>query len=385
VSSNNLTNALAGYVSKTDDNAVSANNTFTGINTFNAYPMPPSVLATPQVGAGCSFYWNTIDGSGATDILCNGNGGLGGLNIWSCNQTTNPPSLTATFRPTSSNINGTLNITNPTNPAFTVGLESDAPQTLNVIGDLTCRNFQADGATIGALTATGTTTLGTATCPTVTVDDKYPTTDIVNATSLINYVNSQTATSQYFVGQLINGLFPSNSPELLASGFLFCNGDPLDYTNPAYTALYNVIGINYGTSGGTTFWLPDFRGRMALGGNIEQGFGVPVPQFLDQDTTRNEQYNGVYGGYVGTSDFPSHFHTITDPGHNHSANINWSKSNNANDNQNLKFNSQDGAQQAFVSNTSFTGITQTNITGSSGSIGVMNPYCATNFFIYAGN
>jgi len=184
---------------------------------------------------------------------------------------------------------------------------------------------------------------------------------------------------------LISGLFPSNSPELLASGFLYCNGDVLDSANPAYTPLFNVIGYNYGTNGGTTFLLPNFRGRMALGGNLEQGAGVPVPQFLDQDTTRNVQYSGVYGGYVGTGDFPSHFHTITDTGHQHSANINWSKSNNANDNQNLKFNSQDGAPQAMVTNTAFTGITQTNITGDTASIGVLNPYCVVNWFIYAGN
>ena len=378
---------LAGYMSKTTDNAVSANNTFTGLNTFNAYPMPPSVLATPQVGAGCSFYWNTLDGSGATDILCNGNGGLGGLNIWSCNQTTNPPSLTATFVPNSSNINGSLNITNPTTPANTIALQSNAPQTLNVIGDLTCRNFGADGATIGGLNVTGTTTLGTSTCPTITVDDKYPSTNIVNATSLINYVNSQTATSQYFVGQLISGMFPSNSSELLGAGFLFCNGDPLDYTNPAYTALYNVIGINYGTNGGTTFYLPDFTGRMALGGNVQQGYSVPVPQFLNQDTTRNVQYSGVYGGYVDTGDFPSHYHTITDTGHYHSANTNYNQAQTGGGAANacMKQNSQDGNPPfAMNTNIAYTGITQTNITGDTASIGVLNPYCAVNWFIYAG-
>jgi len=385
---------LAGYMSKTTDNAVSANNTFTGINTFNAYPMPPSVLATPQVGAGCSFYWNTIDGSGSTDILCNGNGGLGGLNIWSCNQTTNPPSLTASFQPYTSNINGSLNITNPTTPANTIPLQCNAPQTLNVIGDLTCRNFGADGATIGSTTftgnisVTGTTTLGGAsTCPTITVDEKYPTNNIVNATSMINYINSQTATSQYFVGQLISGLFPSNSSELLGAGFLYCNGDPLDYTNPAYTALYNVIGINYGTSGGTTFYLPDFTGRMALGGNIEQGYGVPVPQFLDQDTQRNEQYNGVYGGYVGTGDFPFHYHPIVDNGHTHSANTNYNQAQTGGGSANacMKQNSQDGNPPfAMNTNLSYTGITQTEIVGSSASIGVMNPYTCVNYFIYAG-
>jgi microcystin-dependent protein len=381
VSKNNLDTALAGYASKTADN------TLTGVNTFNPPSMPASVLAGPSVGAGVSIYWNTDTNSGATDLLCNGNGGRGGLNIWANNQTLYPPAVVARFYPDASTIYGTLNITNPTNSAFTVGLESDASQTLNVIGDLTCRNFGADGATIStSLTSNGTTTLsGASTCPNITIDDKYPTSDIVNARSLINYVNSQTATSQYFVGQLINGLFPSNSSELLGAGFLYCNGDPLDYTNPAYTALYNVIGINYGTSGGTTFWLPDFTGKMAFGGNIEQGFGVPVPQFLNQDTSRNEQYSGVYGGYVQTGDFPFHSHSITDNGHSHSANVNYANFNTGSGNTAMLFNNQGGTPQfAMNTNGAFTGITQTNISGSSSTIGVLNPYCSVNYFIYAG-
>jgi microcystin-dependent protein len=386
VSSNNLTNALAGYVSKSvdDTNVINSSNTFYGYTAINNHLTVPPVASG---GAGVQVYWNTSSGTGATDLLCVGEGGVGGLNIWACPDGGTPKQC-AIFQPTSSNIYGTLNITNPTNPANTTQLKCDVGGTINVVGSVTANTFstQVGGtSTFDGVSANSINIVNTATCPTVIVDDKYPTTDIVNATSLINYVNSQTATSQYFVGQLISGMFPSNSSELLGAGFLFCNGDPLDYTNPAYTALYNVIGINYGTSGGTIFYLPDFTGRMALGGNIEQGFGVPVPQFLDQDTTRNEQYNGVYGGYVGTGDFPSHYHTITDTGHSHSANINYARSNTGSNDTNILFNNQGGTpQQAFVSNNSFTGITQTNITGNTASIGVMNPYTAVNYFIYAG-
>ena len=372
---------LAGYVSKTADNTISGSNTFLGYTCINNHLTVP---ATASGGAGVQFYWNTLSGTGMTDLLCNGEGGQGGLNIYGCPNGSTPIQC-ASFQPTVSNIYGTLNITNSTTPANTVPLQCNASQTLNVIGDLTCRNFGADGATIGALSVTGTTTLnGASTCPTVTVDEKYPTSDIVNARSMINYINSQTATSQYFVGQLINGLFPSNSAELLGAGFLYCNGAVLDYTNPAYSALYDVIGINYGTNGGTTFYLPNFVGRMAFGGNLEQGFGVPVPQYNDGVVGRNVNYSGVYGGYVESNDILTHNHTITDPGHSHSANINWSKSNNANDNQNLKFNSQDNAPQAFVTNNNFTGITQTNFNAGYSSIGYLNPYCAVNWFIYAG-
>ena len=382
---------LAGYVSKSasDTNSISSSNTFLGYTCINNHLNVPAVASG---GAGVQFYWNTLSGSGMTDLLCNGEGGVGGLNIYGCPDGGTPKQC-ASFQPTSSAIYGTLNITNSTAPANTTQLKCDVGGTLITVGSMTANTFSTlvggtstfDGVSANSITVNGTTTLnGASTCPTVTVDEKYPTADIVNATSMINYINSQTATSQYFVGQLINGLFPSNSSELLGAGFLYCNGDPLDYTNPAYTALYNVIGINYGTNGGTTFFLPDFTGRVALGGNIDQGYGVPVPQYNDGVVGRNINYSGVYGGYVDSNDIIIHNHTITDPGHSHSANINWSKSNNANDNQNLKFNSQNGATQAFVSNNSFTGITETNYSSGYSSLGYLNPYCCVNYFIYAG-
>jgi microcystin-dependent protein len=159
----------------------------------------------------------------------------------------------------------------------------------------------------------------------------------------------------------------------------------LDYTNPAYTALYDVIGINYGSNGGTTFYLPNFVGRMAFGGNIEQGFGVPVPQYNDGVVGRNVNYSGVYGGYVASSDIVTHNHTITDNGHSHTANINYAFFNTGSGNSAMLFNNQGGTPQtAFTSNNSFTGITETNFNAGYSSIGYMNPYCAVNWFIYAG-
>jgi hypothetical protein len=385
VSKNNLDTALAGYVSKTDDNAVSANNTFTGINTFNAYPMPPSVLATPQVGAGCSFYWNTIDGSGATDILCNGNGGLGGLNIWSCNQTTNPPSLTASFQPSSSTINGSLTL----NGGGGVTLSSTTANVLTLGGGnsiLDCGNIGCDNISCVNLTPTGTTTLGTATCPTITVDDKYPSTNIVNATSLINYVNSQVASSQYFIGQLISGVFPSTSADIIGAGFLYCDGSPLDSTNPIYTPLFNVIGYNYGANG-TIFYLPNFTGRMPFGGN--QDVGVPaVPAFYDFNSSRiPNTYQGVYDGDIMTSAVPSHTHPITDGGHTHSANTNYNQAQTGGGSANacMKQNDQ-GGNPPFAMNTNiaYTGITVNENLGSLAFTGLLNPYCCVNYFIYAG-
>jgi hypothetical protein len=51
----------------------------------------------------------------------------------------------------------------------------------------------------------------------------------------------------------------------------------------------------------------------------------------------------------------------------------------------MLFNNQGGTPQfAMNTNGAFTGITQTNISGSSSTIGVLNPYCSVNYFIYAG-
>ena len=374
---------LAGYVSKTADNDISGSNTFTGnVTIYNDRVLPPTGEGT----GGCQFYWSTDGGSGTTDLLTIGGLSGGGLKIFAC-PSGGTPAIVSSFQPTASNIYGTLTTTDVIQAPY-VTLKNGLGQTVQTF----CNNagVLGVGGTVSAtgLAISGTTTLsGASTCPTITVDEKYPTNNIVNATSMINYINSQTATSQYFVGQLISGMFPSNSAELLGAGFLYCNGAVLDSANPAYSALYNVIGINYGTNGGTTFQLPNFVGKMAFGGNIEQGFGVPVPQYSNQDTARNQQYNGVYGGYVETGDFPFHYHPIVDNGHSHTANTNYNQAQTGGGSANacMKWQSQDqNPPYAMTTNVSTTGITQTEIVGASQTIGVMNPYCAVNYFIYAG-
>ncbi len=384
VSSNNLTNALAGYVSKSvdDTNVINSSNTFYGYTAINNHLTVPPVASG---GAGVQVYWNTSSGTGATDLLCVGEGGQGGLNIWACPDGGTPKQC-AIFQPTSSTIYGSLNITNPTAPANTTQLKCDVGGTINVVGSVTANTFstQVGGtSTFDNVSANSIDIVNTATCPTFTVDDKYPTDNIVNATSMINYVASKQATSQYFIGQLVSGVFPSNSSDLIGAGFLYCDGSPLDSTNPIYTPLFNVIGYNYGANG-QFFYLPNFVGKMAFGGN--QDIGVPsVPAFYDFNSSRYPNaYQGVSGGNIMTDAVPSHTHPITDPGHTHTANINWSKSNNANDNQNLKFNSQDGAQYAFTTNGATTGITVNENLGSLAFTGLLNPYTCVNFFIYAG-
>lgn len=69
------------------------------------------------------------------------------------------------------------------------------------------------------------------------------------------------------------------------TGYLLCNGQLVSRTT--YAALYTLIGDTYGAGdGSTTFALPDFRGRMAIG----VGTGTQVITFAagDVNTTTNE-------------------------------------------------------------------------------------------------
>jgi hypothetical protein len=53
------------------------------------------------------------------------------------------------------------------------------------------------------------------------------------------------------------------SMDTTPSGWLKCNGTP--YPNAAYPALYTLIGTRYGTTGPTTFRVPNFTGPVSTG------------------------------------------------------------------------------------------------------------------------
>jgi len=53
------------------------------------------------------------------------------------------------------------------------------------------------------------------------------------------------------------------------SGYLFCNGASV--SRSTYSTLFTAIGTAYGTSSGTTFNVPDLRGRFARGWNDGAG------------------------------------------------------------------------------------------------------------------
>lgn len=153
------------------------------------------------------------------------------------------------------------------------------------------------------------------------------------------------------------------------NGWLICDGRDLDRED--YPLLFQLIGTSFGSSSGTTFKLPDLRGRVP--GTIGQGSGLT---------------NRTQGSYVGsethtltTAEMPVHNHGVTDPGHTHSY------VNNTNDqNTDNAFASETAADQADLSQntgTSTTGITINNAGGGLAHNNMQPTLFIAHTFIYA--
>jgi hypothetical protein len=230
-----------------------------------------------------------------------------------------------------------------------------------------------------ALTAyaklTGATFTGNVNVPNVPINDKYPNTLAVTSDSVINYVNAKLVSANYFVGQIISGAFPKNYAPLINSGWLYCDGSV--YDRYSYSDLFDVLGFNYPYSNppNNTFAIPDLVGKTQLGGNADQ---AGLPTFSDDST--NVTYTDFYGGAIGISDAPQHDHTYIDQGHSHQYGSNF-----INVNQGNQYSALLNTPSVFANTTQpqYTGIIINN-NNTIPIVGTLPPYCAVNFFIYAG-
>ncbi len=96
------------------------------------------------------------------------------------------------------------------------------------------------------------------------------------------------------------------------AGFMLCDGRSL--SRAAYPGLFSVIGTAHGAADGSSFNIPDYRGRFLRGVDGTAGWDP------DKGSRTAMRPGGATGNAVGTvqgSNNLSHSHGITDPGHSH--------------------------------------------------------------------
>lgn len=152
------------------------------------------------------------------------------------------------------------------------------------------------------------------------------------------------------------------APGALPDGWLECDGTAVSRT--IYSALFNVIGVTWGAGdGSSTFNLPDFRDRFPAGVSGTKPVG---------------QTGGANSITLAVGQLPAHSHTITDPGHSHTQQVN-------NNNTAGAAGSQGGnaANNASVGTTdsATTGITATDSTGTGNPIDITPAYAAVRWMI----
>lgn len=82
-------------------------------------------------------------------------------------------------------------------------------------------------------------------------------------------------------------------------GWAFCQGQILSIAQN--TALFSLLGTTYGGNGQTTFALPDFRGRIAVGTGQGPGLsGINLGEMAGTETTT-----------LNITQIPAHTHTLS--------------------------------------------------------------------------
>ncbi|MDH4473755.1 MAG: tail fiber protein [Fluviicola sp.] len=79
----------------------------------------------------------------------------------------------------------------------------------------------------------------------------------------------------------------------------FCQGQTINIASN--TALFSILGTQYGGNGTTTFMLPDLQGRTMVGAGTGPGLS----------TYNIGQKSGVENASMTTSNMPAHMHPVT--------------------------------------------------------------------------
>jgi microcystin-dependent protein len=143
-------------------------------------------------------------------------------------------------------------------------------------------------------------------------------------------------------------------------GYAFCYGQQMSIAQNS--ALYSLVGINYGGNGTTTFGIPDLRGRAPMGSR--QGAGLT-------NRTLGEK-SGEANVTLLSNQLPAHSHTVS------VAKMSEATADRANASGNILAPTTDASYATSVANTTM---------GSSTSVGGgqahnnMQPYLAIGFII----
>jgi microcystin-dependent protein len=153
-------------------------------------------------------------------------------------------------------------------------------------------------------------------------------------------------------------------------GYTLCSGQLISIAEN--TALFSLIGTNYGGDGQVTFGLPDLQGRAPIG----QGQGPGLPDYVIGQKGGNTQTT------ITVANMPAHSHPAQ------GITVNMPVSNNNGDVSDpsgayLAKGSSDIYSSVATSNSygALTVAGQTGITGSNTPIDITNPYLAINYSI----
>ena len=116
----------------------------------------------------------------------------------------------------------------------------------------------------------------------------------------------------------VDGFIPVGVMEMYAGsvapgGWAFCDGSSKSTTDPAFVALFAVIGYTYGGAGGN-FNLPDLRGRFPVGRNAtDASFDVLGEKGGSKDATLPSHSHNVnaHAHYVDHSHNANHAHSAS--------------------------------------------------------------------------
>jgi len=173
------------------------------------------------------------------------------------------------------------------------------------------------------------------------------------------------------------GLVPSGTVVAFAgtsapSGWLLCDGNA--YAKSAYVSLFAAIGTTWGGDG-TTFNVPDLRGRTAIGA----GHGNGLTNHPLAEISGSENHT------LSLNEMPSHSHSINDPGHSHPLHPLGSAGTVAvqvnGPNQGISGGGPGGGSWSMTDTVSSTTNISVNNAGGGAAFNIMPPVASINYII----